>query len=153
MSKGCGNPYCPSHGETAEAKALKDAKSRIAACEELMGVIRILAANSDDAIARKVKEHEALFLTRQIRIIKGDYDSHPMVQGIMNGFAVLLIQHPETQSYFNLLRQVPEDKGFMAKARAEAQQIQAELAGDPFADFSFQVGSIEELMAFLKGFR
>jgi hypothetical protein len=144
MSEGCGNPNCPTHGK--RAKELNDAKTKIAINTDLMGVIRILAANVDTVFTVQQPENRRGYLQRQIELVRGNYDSHPAVQGIMDGFSVLLCGHRPTQEFFNTTRQVPEGEGFVDLAIKDAEGLQQDMAGAvPM--------TIADLLAALKGMR
>lgn len=154
MSDGCGNPDCVTHGGVQRAKTLRDAKQKVAINEELMGVIRTLAANVDEQLTTDSDGQVFMSRYRQVEILKGNMDSHPAVQGLMNGFAVLVCSHRPSQEFYNTTRMVPEGEGFIAQARKEAEQMVENQGGFTSRDFpggkAFEVRNVEQLLALLR---
>lgn len=153
MSERCANPDCPKHGTTPRAIAYRDTKARIVSNSELMDVIRVLAANADNAVLEKVggsANITPLAEKVQYNVLMGNYDAHPLVQGILDGFISILQEHRPTQEFFANCQQVPEEEGFLTKHKKKAAEETASVVGG-LGLMTFT--SLDELMNFLTGGR
>lgn len=100
MSKNCGNPDCQVHGNDPETKARIQAVTEIKVNEELMSLIRTLAANAHNHMALLrggFVDFEAK--TYMNAILCGNQDEDPAVQGIIMGFAVAMAAGHEPTKY------------------------------------------------------
>lgn len=162
MSHGCGNPSCPTHGDSPQAKALRQAKQELVSSEETMNFIRILAGNVHQSIletAYAQGQPELPTDQSMLRsVLTGNYDSDPVVQGILKGLTVALAGgHEPTKVFATSCSEVREEPFLverLAKAAEErdgARQpgVQRKFIPGLGEIFSFQ--SPEDLLAFLKG--
>jgi hypothetical protein len=113
----CKNPRCPIHGNGPEAKVYREVKARVVSSHELMAVIYILAANAIGSLAREPELNDRLTTLVQLKILRGELDSDPIVQGLINGFVKLLTDHRPTQEFFALCAQVPEAENHIKKVQ------------------------------------
>ena len=156
MSEGCGNPHCITHGDGARVKKLRDAKGRVAANAELMSVVRMIASNADASMTAAILgEPDAAAKMMQMAIIKGEYDSYPAVQGVMNAFAVLLLSHRPAQEFYAHTLELPEEQGFLATAQREVAEANKNKPKPTFSGIEIPgVGramSLDDFLAMLKG--
>lgn len=149
MTSGCGNPHCPEHGDNEDAKRNRENKARVVANHELMSIIRLLAVNAHAIVAREGDMPEAFATMFQHEILIGNKDDDLVVQGIINGFVVLLKSHYPTQQMFGLCANVPEEENFIAKQQKDVRR--PEPRPEHIGPGMYAFTSLEELMAFLKG--
>lgn len=150
MSENCGNPNCPSHGNSPRAKADRELEGRVKANHELMGILRILAGNVHERIAEDAGQAQNPLTTMmQKKILMGDYDRDAIVQGLIAGFVVLLREHRPTQQFAGLCADVPEKDNYLENIREGARRKATEghMSG-PLGGMMF--GNTDELIAFLK---
>lgn len=136
MSQDCVNPNCPVHGTGPEAKARRENRQHIVVNQELMSVIRLLAANTHQKMAETVDLSDAVGGLQEA-ILRGEADADPIVQGLINGFSVLLTKHYPTQQFAGLCFQVEEKDNVITK-----------LLGRPFPPTSARSGNVD-LLQFL----
>lgn len=149
MSKNCGNPNCITHGEDARTKVLREAKERVGTNPELMDIIRTLAANADACMTDAMgMSGNPIAAQSQTMMLEGEFDEHPAIQGVMNGFAVLLSEHRPTMEYFAATNDIPKCEGFILKSRIAAHEA-ADKEADDFMKMAF--GTPEDMVKFLKG--
>lgn len=133
MSENCGNPNCPQHGSTEEAKLNRETRARILTNGDLMDIIRTIAVNAETEMIRKmgINMNDPIFKLAQMQMLQGNSDDHPTVQGVINGFVTLLKTHRPTQEFYAATQQVPESEFFMTKQRQAARERAAQAPQAP----------------------
>jgi hypothetical protein len=111
MTHECNNPDCPVHGNSPQAIADRKLRQHLVTNEEVMNVMRVIAANVHSNILANAGIQEG-FMEEQIQmgILKGAMDDDPVVQGIMQGMIVLLRDHYPTQQLVGLCAAVPPEQ-------------------------------------------
>lgn len=144
----CQNPNCPIHGKSPEAVQRREIHARIVSNPEFMDVIRVLAANADSQLINDAGYNgHPMAVEVQMKVLQGEFDAHPVVQGLIHGFIMLLGSNRPTQEFFNLCREVPEDQTFINIQRREAEKAASEQPPRPM----IFTGTIEDLIALLRG--
>jgi hypothetical protein len=142
MKDQCKNPDCPIHGTSPDAVRDRGLRQHIITNGELMSVIRIMAANVHSNVLVEAGVREGFVEEHmQMQILKGNHDDDPVVQGIMQGFIVMLRDHYPTQQYVGLCAAVPESENCIKmKTGKHPDEVQ---------DLPFHVITLDELMAML----
>lgn len=145
MSRECNNPDCPVHGTSPQAVADRKLRQHIVTNEEVMNVIRVVAANVHSNILAEAGVPEgAMEEIIQMNILKGAQDDDPVVQGIMQGMIVLLRDHYPTQQFVGLCAAVPPEQSlFKIKLGRNINDI-------PVMGYRV-INGIDELIEFLTG--
>lgn len=113
MSQNCGDPTCPVHGTDPEAIALRQAVQEIKTNEEMMSLVRILASNALQAAVTAIDRYRGFSdpadILHVMQVLNGEADQDASVQGIITGFAVLMIRgHEPTKVLVTSLSEVKE---------------------------------------------
>jgi hypothetical protein len=154
VSENCGNPSCPIHGSTPEANALRQAKQEIVTNEELMDVIRLLAANAtQEIISTAGFPTSADDLLRMRMILGGSYDRDMIVQGIIKGLAVLMTGGHEPTKVFVTKNSEVKETPFVIERLTQAREQRDGIRRTPSPYAAQEFASLDELFSFIFGRR
>jgi hypothetical protein len=140
MSDQCRNPDCPVHGKRGQE--LLKIRSRVVSNHELMALIRTLAANAHAKLADKAGISPLKMLARVEYIMNGDRDEDPVVQGLIDGFSILLEDHRPTMDFFAACAAVPESENYLDKVKRDHPKPEGPMV---------MTGSLEDLLSMLAG--
>jgi hypothetical protein len=156
MSEGCGNPNCPTHGNSPKSIALRQAKAEILSNEEFMDLIRTLAANAHQSVQHSVAKMTGYLdpdaTVVMTRILSQQYDGDAVVQGLIDGFAVLMAgSHEPTKIMLTECSKVKEEPFLIERlTAAQVEEEMQQMQGHPRV---MMFTGVEDLMRFLKGGR
>ena len=156
MSHDCGNPDCPSHGNSQRAIDVRRARQAVITNPELMTLVRTIASNVHVALSLELAKRglpmRPNFLKDQFNIVFGDKDSDAVVQGVVDGLSTLHIDYEPIQQLAATCASLPEDKQYLQFILRQTEKdtnedLQKIFPGAPPVKFH----SLEEMRKFMKG--
>lgn len=155
MSANCGNPDCPHHGDSPRAKATRSTRQAVVTNEELMTLIRVIASNVEVQLEAKLQQNLGVrtpnFLSRQFEVILGQRDREMVVQGVIDGFCAILMDHAPMSRLVSDCANIEPKDSYLEKVRVKSlreanEDLQKAFPGAPEIKFD----SLEEILQHMK---